>query len=494
MKIRILTSVLAFLAVLPVSAQWRYDRILRRNLWNDGANIAGIRTDTTGISLAGMSASYQGGDLMTMSQSSSEWSAGAMAKSVKHLEGYSMKGSFSFRNTEAQDMCGSMFLDPGFFPVNVYEFTPGRKTFQNYGMDGGIAVDMGKSWTIGTGLDFGARNVAKRKDLRYSTYRLDMTVNPSVLYTAERFRLGGTFIFTRNTETINAEQTGTATVAPFVFFDEGLALGNWQVWTGNGSRLKENGVNGLPVRQNSIGGEIQFASARESFYAHAGLQWKTGTVGERQVIWYRYGGPVADLHVGLRRDNSVLRAGLSWHYLRNMETVQDKVTEGGISQVYEYGSNEILRSSAYDCSLEYEYTSRDLDAVLGAVFSDSRKIAAPMYPYVFSRELCTASLNGRLYYRVGRFEYGANALVTKGFDSCADKKASNAAVVSAPYRHEAVWNDMRSFETAGRLASMLSVDWNFTSGFHALLQAGGVWSWDTGKTRYCITTGLNYYF
>lgn len=492
MKIKFLTPVIALLAVLPVSAQWRYDRVMRRNFWNDGANIAGLRADTTGISLAGMYASYQGGDLRTISQSCSEWSAGAQAKSVKHLEGYSMKGSFSFRDTEARDMCGSMFLDPGFFPVDVYEFTPGRKTFQTYSMDGGIAVDMGKSWTVGTGLDFTARNVAKRKDLRYSTYRLDMTVNPSVVYSADRFRLGGTFVFARNTETINAEQTGTAAVAPFAFFDEGLALGNWQVWTGNGSRLKESGVNGLPVRQNSIGGELQFASA--NIYAHAGLQWKKGTVGERQVIWYRYGGPMANLAMGIRHEQSALRAKLSWASLRNVETVQDKVTQGGVSLVHEYAGNEVLRAQDYDCSLEYEYTSRNLDALVSAGFSDTRKIAAPMYPYVYTYQLKTASLAASTYYHRGRFEYGVNASFSKGFDSSSERTTAQVGNTSAPYRHEEVWNDYCRFNVADRISGGLSVDWNFAYRLHALMQAGCSYSCDIGKIRYCVTTGLTYIF
>lgn len=494
MKISILTAALAFLTVQPCSAQWSYDRTMRRNFWNDGANVSGIRCDTAQISVAGISAGYESGDFRTLSQSRGEWNVNANAKSIMHLDRYSMKGSFSFTDTEAEDMCGSMFLEPGFFPVDVFEFTPGRKTFQTYAMDGGIAVDLGQSWTAGAGLDFTARNAAKRKDLRYSAYRLDMMVNPSVIYSAEHIRLGGTLLFGRNTETVSAEQTGSTATSPFAFFDEGLSLGNWQVWTGNGSRLKESGVNGLPVRQNKYGASAQIATIDGTFYADAGILWKEGSVGERQVIWYRYNGPEAMAHIGFRHGHSAFRAELSWSRLDNRETVQDKVMEGGISIVREYGSNLIFSCTDINMGLAYDYSSEKLNATVMATFNNLQKQATPIYPHVFTRQLKSANLNIQTQYRHRSLEYGLKLGCSKGFATDNSRTVSEGGSSSTPYRHEDVWSDACRYETAGRIDAGATLSWNFTRGLSAILSGDCSYAGDYGKPRYSITTGLNYIF
>lgn len=494
MKIKILTSVLALMALAPAWAQSRFERMERRNLWNDGINAAGIRQDTASLSVASMTASYQAGDYRTISQSVSQWSAGAQAKSIKHLDGYSMKGTFSFQDTESRDMCGSMFLDPGFFPVDVYEFTPGRKTFQTYALDGIIAVDMNESWKIGMGLDFSARNAAKRKDLRYSTYRLDMAFNPSMIYSAGGLNVGAALIFERNTETITAEQTGTAAVAPFAFFDEGLALGNWQVWTGNGSRLKESGVNGLPVRQNAYGGSLQIASANSSVYADADFRWLNGSVGERQVIWYRYSGPQFKAGLSCSANSMTYRTHLVLKRIDNSETVQDKVTEGGISLVHEYGSNHIFSSLQQNIGFEFEYTSGKFDAVINIDATNLKRIAAPMYPHIYTRNLRTFEIGAQSYYRHRRLEFGLNASWRMGVATDGQRSVSSVGSASAPYRHEEVWTHACTYETSDCLSTGLSIDWNFAKRVHAVISASSLYSTDYGSGRYMITTGLNYIF
>ena len=116
----------------------------------------------------------------------------------------------------------------GKFPVDVLEFTPGRKSFQTYKMYGGLSVDIAPGWRVGGALDFSSRNAAKRKDLRYTGYALDMEVTPSLMYHSGDFAAGVSAIYARSTETVSAEQVGSAQSAPFAFFNEGLYFGNLQ--------------------------------------------------------------------------------------------------------------------------------------------------------------------------------------------------------------------------------------------------------------------------
>ena len=185
-KSRYICALCLLLCSMAVSAQ-TYERVLRGNLWNDSQNITGVRQDTVSRSYAELFAGYEGGEFRDPSQARQGWSAGAVTASIRHLEKMTLKGSFSFIQTEGYDMCGSMSIHPGFYPVDVLEFTPGRKTLQTYAFDGGISYDVAPNWRIGAMMDFEAANMAKRKDLRHDNLWLDMTVSPGLMYHAGDF-------------------------------------------------------------------------------------------------------------------------------------------------------------------------------------------------------------------------------------------------------------------------------------------------------------------
>ena len=105
-----------------VSAQ-TYDIIERRNSWNAGANVTGIMMDSISASYAELYGKNNHGDFRNYYEAKEAWSAGAVAKSITHLKGYSLTGSFSFDHTSGKDMSGSMFIHPGFYPVDLLEFT-----------------------------------------------------------------------------------------------------------------------------------------------------------------------------------------------------------------------------------------------------------------------------------------------------------------------------------------------------------------------------------
>ena len=167
-KLRVCTNRLFILVALSLAtalsatAQTTYEKVFRHNLWNDGYNVAGLRDDATSISFAELFGGAEGGDFRRSNEATSSWNAGAQAFTIKHLEKFSMIGSFSFRQEEGRNMCGSMFITPGLYPVDILEFTPGRKTLQSYVFDGGISVDLSDSWRIGAKMDYRASNISKR--------------------------------------------------------------------------------------------------------------------------------------------------------------------------------------------------------------------------------------------------------------------------------------------------------------------------------------------
>ncbi len=449
----------------------RYERLLGRNLWNGGNNAAGLRADSLSFSVAEAGGLYRAGDFRSPDEAASEWSAALEAKTVTHLEKFSMRGAFGFEDREAYDACGSMFLDGGRFPVDVVEFTPGRKSYQTYTMSGAVAVDLAPGWTVGAALDFRSRNAAKRKDLRYTDYALDLSFRPSLMYSSGELAAGLALIYDRNTETVNAEQIGSASTAPTAFFDEGLCVGTLQAWTGSGTRLSEPGVSGLPVVQTALGAAAQLQPCR-SLYAEAAVRYLRGRVGERQTVWYRYEGPRADLNLALRRGRHTLRALAALELLSNRESVLDKVVEGGITITREYGSNGILRRSSLDSRIEYEYLSELLELRASLAAQRQKSLATPTYPYVYTQDLRKFSASAEALVHIGAFDAGARLSCLQGCVSDAERIAGGfsgdaSGSVSAPYRFAERYDALCEFATAPRAGGGLSLRWNFLRGLYA---------------------------
>ena len=223
---KILSLSAAMLFVSLAAFAQPFEKAMRRNLWNDGSNANGIRQDSLSISFAELYGGFKAGDYHDTYDCSKGWTAGARAASVQHLKNFSMSGSFGFEQTQGDGMCGSMFIQPGFYPLDVLEFTPGRKTLQTYAFDGGVSVDLADGWRLGARMDFKSANYSKRKDLRHTNYRLDMKVAPGLTYTSGNLTFGLNYIFAKNSEYTDAEQIGTGESSYYAFLDKGLMFAN----------------------------------------------------------------------------------------------------------------------------------------------------------------------------------------------------------------------------------------------------------------------------
>ena len=187
---RILT-LLMIIAVSGAAAQERFDYVFRRNPWNGGPNAAGIRQDSLSRSYAEIYFTKENGGMTGHSSSDDSWNAGARTESVRHLKKVSFAGGFGYDYFDGRNMCGSMFTEPGYYPVDILEFTPGRKIREDYTFTGGVSAVLGRRWTGGLRVEFEAQNYAKRKDLRHKNTRLDFEFSPGVMYHAGRFAAGG---------------------------------------------------------------------------------------------------------------------------------------------------------------------------------------------------------------------------------------------------------------------------------------------------------------
>ena len=474
-KVRFILCLCLLLAGMAVSAQ-TYERVVRNNLWNDSHNITGVRQDTVSHSYAELYGRYDGGEFRDTWQASMSWSAGAATSSIRHLEKMTLKGSFSFTQTEGYDMCGSMFIKPGFYPVDILEFTPGRKTLQTYAFDGGLSYDIASNWRLGAKMDFESSNMAKRKDLRHSNWRLDMTVAPGLMYHKGDFAVGANYIFRKTSETVEAEQVGISESSYYAFLDKGLMYGVYSIWTGSGLHLEEAGVKGFPVKDMTNGAAVQLQY--KGFFAELDYMRTSGSVGEKEYVWFNFPSESADICLGYRHlgkeSRHYARLAMSWKRLSLEENILEKVSENGVTTVIDHGSNHIFAENVCEVMPEYEFVSDKVEVLARAEWKKSHEISSQMYPYVYTQALTAFGAEMRVKLYAGAFDYS----MTLGYAGGEMSEESwltdeTTGVQTSPYRLQDWYDRTLEYKTADRVKGAIAVRWNFWKGLYT--ECSGHW-------------------
>lgn len=478
-----------------------YEQVLRQNFWNVSQNITGIRQDTVSRSYAEAFGKYETGGFRDSWQPRQEWSAGAVTASIRHLERMSLKGSFSFTQTEDYDMCGSMFIRPGYYPVDILEFTPGRKTLQTYTFDGGISYDLTRTLRLGAMMDFESANMAKRKDLRHANWLLDMTISPGFMYHNGDWSVGANYIFRKTSETIEATQVGVSESSYYAFLDKGLMYGIYNIWTGSGLHLEEAGLKGFPVKEldNGLAIQVQY----RGFFAEAEYSHTSGTIGEKEYIWFLFPGNSVGLRLGYKHESEgaqhYARLNFGWENRTMDETVLEKVMEGGISTVIRHGQNQIQSENGWRLIPEYEYVTRKLEVLAKAQVGVKEELATQMYPYMNWQSLVTYGADARMKCYLGQI------VLTGQIGYRAGKVKENAwlsgtqtGVQTNPYRLQEYYDWQTEYATISRVNAGLSLRWNFWKGLYAEADGRLTYAFSpkhiTGNSRIGTSIAIGYNF
>ncbi len=447
----------------------RYERVHKDNFWNGSRNVTGIRQDSVSRSFAELYAKYREGDLRQSWEAEQGWSAGAATASIRHLEKISFAGSFAFDHTEGYGMCGSMFIKPGLYPVDVLEFTPGRKTLQTYSFDGGVSYDVAPSWRIGAKMDFEAANIAKRKDLRHSNKRLDMAVAPGFMYHDGNFAIGASYIFEKTSESVEAEQVGTAESSYWAFLDKGLMYGVHSVWTGSGIHLNDKGVKGFPVNEWKNGAAVQMQYG--GFFVEAGYMNTMGRIGEKEYIWFNFPGNSVEARAGYTfkpwefRHNALVTFG--WSGLGLDENVLERITSNGVETVLNHGKNRIMRRNTISFSPEYEAVTDLAEYMVRADFNWKNTLSSQMYPYIYGQNLFTYCVEIGMLARVLGFDFRASFSVSGG--KVNEEKimaAENSGVLGEPFRLTEWYEKDMYYHTVFKTGAFVSLRYNFRMGLY----------------------------
>ncbi len=472
-----------------LSAQ-TFDIIERRDFWNAGRNVNGVRADSVSVSYAELYGGHTSGSNRDVSEAKSEWRAGLSAGTITHLDRFSMIGKFSFADIESRGMCGSMSARPGYYPVEIYEFTPGRKTRQVYSFAGGVAVELSDRWTVGARMDFEAQNYTKRKDLRHTNYLLDMTVTPSVMWREGDLAVGASGIFAKNTETITAEELGITSGVYYAFLDKCLMYGSYDIWDNSVLHIKESGINGFPVKEISGGAAVQMQW--RGLYADAEFLRDAGSAGEKQKVWCDFGG----YSIGARVDYKLAAAGRE-HFFRgrfsfksqdNDENVLEEVTENGVTITKNYGSNRIFARDFISAGAEWEEVAGRGDRfIMGVEWDQERDRSSLMYPYAATRKVDGLHCYVGFLSRLGRFDLKVRADFRRGWSDDNFGKKADVEVSGEPYRLEDYYAEAIDYRTAKMSGCRVALRYNFRKGIY--LEAGAEELCRIGKRKSIFGSG-----
>ena len=468
--VSLLASLTLFaLRCLPAAAQ-RYETIVEYNPWNMTSNVCGVRNDSTSVSQAQIYGRYTDGGFRDPSDAPRFWNAGAFAETVSHFRRLSMTGKFAFDNEESYNACGSMLSRPGAYPVDILEFTPGRKTRQTYTVNGGIAAELSRAVILGGGIEYRSSNRSKRKDLRYTDYFLDMKVTPSLLLRlGRRTSLGLSYSYHRLAENIVAEELGISAESYYAFLDKGMMYGSYDVWTGGSAHLKESGVSGFPLRRNIHGAALQFESG--GFIAEISGTLGSGKAGEKDVQWYRFRSDGLSLLLGWTAGIHRAALRVSADRMNTGEDILDKVTENGVTTTVNYGTRNIYGSTKWNINPEYRIFSGRFNARAGVSLDFADEVSRTVYPYVgrVSKFVAETYLSG--IYSIRGFDIGLGFSYRGGrWEDSLDNTDSSVTVSAAPNRLDdldvqGIWYaSTMEHETANRLNAAASLRYNFRFG------------------------------
>ena len=519
MRARYKACILSLLVPLAAFGQ-RYRAVVGESVWTGSQNAAGWRapdysmealrphvnvedTDKSRDKIYGEASlfgSYEDGGFKPPHGGRDVWTTGISASSLMDMFQTTFFGNVRFEQRNAQEMMGSVFIQPGKYPIDVLEFTPGPKTRQTYSVSGGFAREVGVNWLFGLQADIDASNYAKRKDIRHTNYALDLSVSPGILYHwgimpgDVDLDLGLSYQFRKTSESVDAEQVGAASSdSYYAFFDKGMSYGTYQVWDGAGIHLDEAGVGLLPVKEISHGGAVQ-ACLQSMFYMELGYDHTEGLVGEKGYDWFRFPGHKTHFDFTVKMPSEAFWEAYTLFFRAHTESrtqtlreaVMDKETSGGVTTPTVYGYNRVYRRKNGEEHYSVSMTGGNWHPLSQLQLEYGRRpgqeYSTLTYPYVdtLSTTVNHLELSGRFnlysgYYYSGRARWALSFRLRGQWGSCHEQGlvATDASAVpeSEPFRLTSDWVRKREYMTAPRIVSGVAIRRDFRPGFY--LEASG---------------------
>ena len=236
--------------------------------------------------------------------------------------------------------------------------------------------------------------------------------------------------------------------------------GVYSVWSGSGLHLSEAGVNGFPIKDFSNGAGLQIEW--KGLFAEVEFLHSQGTIGEKEYLWFRFPGNEINSLIGYRFQGRKARhyatVGFGWKSLELKESILEKVSENGVTTVYNHGANRILSKETISFAPEYEFISRMLELNIRADLVCKNGLSSQMYPYTHTRNITCWSSDIEALLHIGSFDLGAR--IGFGGGSLNEDEAlvaEGSGVLSVPFRLEDWYARQMEYITSTRSEASLSL-------------------------------------
>ena len=356
-----------------------------------------------------------------------QWSAGARASGIRHGEKTSWMGAVSLEQKTGYGMLSSMLLEPGYFPVDLLEFTPGMKSREIGRLEGGFVSDLGYECAIGLKASLQAGYVGKRTDLRHSAFGMDLRVEPTVTYVMDDdMGFAAAYVFRLKTERIQMRGDGESAA----FLDRGLRYGSYV-----------DGTGAFPIQEMTNGFAGRFYSEEVS----AGLEWLWKR-GQADASIGRFRFPGSSVSVFYEQAFQAERADhvVRLSYQRDRDQLRESQSDSGYGAV----SDRLGRTA------ELKYEARFLHGAvrrLGIALEGHRQVdraVSPLWDQV-KRNLGSATLYTSFSF--GAVELDLEALAGGGL--WRDRGRSGSETTDMPNRRTEDWLRLMDYSMAPRMGA-----------------------------------------
>lgn len=387
-----------------------------------------------------------------------QWSAGARAESVRHGERTSWMGSVSLEQKTGYGTLSSMSLEPGYFPVDLLEFTPGTKSRETGRLEAGFVTDLGYEYAAGIKASFQAGYLGKRTDVRHSAFGVDLQVEPTFTYVMDdNMGFAAAYVFRLKTQRVQMYPGDENAV----FLDKGLHYGTY---------LEKEGV--FPVREMSQGLSGRFYSEE----VEAGLEWiwKRGRAGASDVDRFLFPGSKisAFYEQAFLAESADHVVRLS--YQRDRDQLRQQNAEGS-------GITAVSDRKYLDAELKYEI--RFLHGTvrrLGLALEGHRRVDRALSPRwdQVKRNLGAATLSSS--FTLGALDLGFEVQAAGAL--WRDRGRSKDETTDTPSRRTEDWLRLMDYYMAPQVRTGGSLTYHFSSPQGLFLRVDGHWLHALRKT------------
>ena len=379
-----------------------------------------------------------------------QWSAGARVSGVRHRKHASRTGSLSFGQTTGKDMSSSMFLDPGYYPLDFLETGRGWKSRQDVRLEGGYVHDLGDAWAAGLQVSAQAMHVAKKQAVSHSSLGLDLQMEPTVTYVMDdEMGIAVAGILRMRTEWLRLPETDDASA---VFLDQGMRYGSGF----------SAGNSPFGVLEPSFGASAILYSPEVT----VGVKdvWKRGQAGDR----FRYPGST----VSVFAERTLEGFGVDHVYGVSYRRMRDQLREDTPSGDQPFTS----LSDRVNRALELKYGIRLHHGAVrsvGLVLEGSRwveRCAVPL-PDLTKRNLGSATLSAS--FSRGAFDLDVDVLAGGGL--WRDKGRSRDERTDTDYRRTENWLRQMDYQMVPRIGAGGALTFRVPSVQGLYLRLDGRW-------------------